>query len=114
MNLFPTQTPNNVFVVVETLELSSLDGKPYNIIAVVRSYDLAFKYLGPNRNIVGPFPLVGDELPVKSFDFYPPEKIHFGDTKFDFDKPKFDFGKSTSDFNFTDPKFEPMDLGNDN
>lgn len=109
MDLFSTQTPNNVYVIIESVSVKT---KPYNVIAVARSYDLALRYMGVNREVIGPLPLIGDDvIPFKTFQSTEPIVFDThnwkGKPQFDFDKPalpKFDFNKhfdkSGFDFGF--------------
>jgi hypothetical protein len=73
MNLFPSQSPNAVYVVLESNPILKINP---SVIAVTRSYDLALKYMGPCRNITGPIALIGDDIPLKSFQHSNPPNIN--------------------------------------
>ena len=76
-----------VYVIVEDNSYSTfvtlVDKPTFNVVSVVRTYDLALKYSGPGRKIIGPVPLIGDDI-VKPFQFTDPVKPY----KFTTDLPR--------------------------
>jgi len=61
---------DQVYVIVESLHDGSnaFDDENYRIVSVVKTYNLATQYLGPNRKIKGPFPLITNN-PIKPYEF---------------------------------------------
>lgn len=100
MSLYLPTSTNQVYVIVEDSSYSTfvtlVDKPTFNVVSVVRSYELALKYSGPGRKIIGPVPFIGDDI-VKPFQFTDPVKPY----KFTTDLPKPQLFTNPKPYQFT-------------